>query len=104
SRRRTSTTSAAGSASPTGSARPVRGPTGSASRPTPHSLGGPPNHPHQPPPDHAARERIRADTSTTLFVEAGAGAGKTTALVGRILTLVDEGVPIDEIAAITFTE
>ncbi|MET0461329.1 MAG: UvrD-helicase domain-containing protein, partial [Ilumatobacteraceae bacterium] len=57
-----------------------------------------------PPPDHAARHRIRTDTSSTLFVEAGAGAGKTTALVGRILTLVDEGVPIDEIAAITFTE
>ena len=56
------------------------------------------------PPDQAARDRIRTDTATTLFVEAGAGAGKTTALVARILTLVDEGVPIDVIAAITFTE
>ncbi len=56
------------------------------------------------PPDEAARRRISTDTASTLFVEAGAGAGKTTALVGRILTLVDEGVPIDEIAAITFTE
>ncbi|MET0145745.1 MAG: UvrD-helicase domain-containing protein, partial [Ilumatobacteraceae bacterium] len=64
----------------------------------------PPAQADPPPPDHAARQRIRTDTSSTLFVEAGAGAGKTTALVGRILTLVDEGVPIDEIAAITFTE
>ncbi|MET0146783.1 MAG: UvrD-helicase domain-containing protein, partial [Ilumatobacteraceae bacterium] len=56
------------------------------------------------PPDAAARDRIRTGTTATLFVEAGAGAGKTTALVGRILTHIDDGVPIDEIAAITFTE
>jgi ATP-dependent helicase/nuclease subunit A len=57
-----------------------------------------------PPPDQGARDRIRTDITATLFVEAGAGAGKTSALVGRVLTLVDEDVPIDEIAAITFTE
>ena len=56
------------------------------------------------PPDQRARDRIRTDSGATLFVEAGAGAGKTSALVGRILTLVDEGVPIDAIAAVTFTE
>ena len=56
------------------------------------------------PPDDDARTRIRTDVGATLFVEAGAGAGKTTALVGRILTLVDDGVPIESIAAITFTE
>jgi ATP-dependent helicase/nuclease subunit A len=57
-----------------------------------------------PPPDQAARDRIRTETAATLFVEAGAGAGKTSALVGRVVTLVDEGVPIESIAAITFTE
>jgi ATP-dependent helicase/nuclease subunit A len=56
------------------------------------------------PPDRASRELIRTATESTLFVEAGAGAGKTTALVGRIMTLVDEGVDIGAIAAITFTE
>ena len=56
------------------------------------------------PPDRSSRERIRTDTATTLFVDAGAGAGKTSALVGRILTLVDEGIDIGAIAAITFTE
>ena len=39
-----------------------------------------------------------------MFVEAGAGAGKTSALVERVLGLVRLGVPITSIAAITFTE
>ncbi len=56
------------------------------------------------PPDEAARVRIRTDLDTTLFVEAGAGAGKTSSLVARIVNLVRAGVPITAIAAITFTE
>ncbi|HLI14778.1 MAG TPA: UvrD-helicase domain-containing protein [Acidimicrobiales bacterium] len=56
-------------------------------------------------PDAAARERVRACLDETLFVEAGAGTGKTGALVGRVLALVRTGrAPIEEIAAITFTE
>ncbi|HWD80675.1 MAG TPA: UvrD-helicase domain-containing protein [Kribbella sp.] len=55
--------------------------------------------------DGAARERIRTDTDTTLFVEAGAGSGKTHALVDRVTTLVlRDGVPLRKIAAVTFTE
>ena len=57
-----------------------------------------------PPPDEAERERIRTDLHSTLFVEAGAGAGKTSSLVARIVNLVTSGVPITGIAAITFTE
>ena len=58
------------------------------------------------PADQPTRERI---TSTgldqTLFVEAGAGSGKTSALVDRIVNLVVErGVRLSSIAAITFTE
>ncbi len=56
------------------------------------------------PPDEAERERIRTDLHSTLFVEAGAGAGKTSSLVARIVNLVRSGVPITGIAAITFTE
>ena len=56
------------------------------------------------PPDEAARRRIADDLAATLFVEAGAGAGKTTALVGRIVRLVEAGIAIGSIAAITFTE
>lgn len=57
-----------------------------------------------PPSDQTDRDRIRADLETTLFVEAGAGAGKTTALAGRIVGLVGSGVAVGSIAAITFTE
>ncbi|GAC1517606.1 MAG: hypothetical protein NVS1B12_04170 [Acidimicrobiales bacterium] len=56
------------------------------------------------PPDEEARARIRTDLATTLFVEAGAGSGKTTALVSRVLALVRAGVTLGDIAAITFTE
>jgi ATP-dependent helicase/nuclease subunit A len=56
------------------------------------------------PPDQADRERIRDDLDHNLFVEAGAGAGKTTSLVGRIVELVRSGIPIGGVAAITFTE
>ncbi|GAB90606.1 UvrD-helicase domain-containing protein [Gordonia rhizosphera] len=55
--------------------------------------------------DQAARDRITTDTATTLFVEAGAGSGKTHSLVNRICHLVlHDGVELDAIAAITFTE
>lgn len=54
-------------------------------------------------PDSAARERITSDLTTNLLVEAGAGAGKTTEMVSRMLALVDAGVPVERIAAVTFT-
>ncbi len=58
-----------------------------------------------PLPDAAARERITTDTAATLFVDAGAGSGKTRSLVDRVRTLVlEDGVPLSEIAAVTFTE
>ena len=44
------------------------------------------------------------DLAHTLFVEAGAGSGKTTVLVNRVCALVESGVDIRKIAAITFTE
>jgi len=57
------------------------------------------------PPDQSARDRIQTDLDSTLFVEAGAGSGKTTALVSRVVALVASGtVELAAIAAITFTE
>lgn len=54
--------------------------------------------------DSIARERIRDDVRSTLFVEAAAGSGKTTALTERMLTLLSEGVAdVHGIAAVTFT-
>src|SRR5579862_541299 len=55
--------------------------------------------------DDGARTRIRFELDSTLVVVAGAGTGKTTALVDRIVELVRSGVAsLREIAAITFTE
>ncbi len=57
------------------------------------------------PIDQAARDRIRGERDRTLFVEAGAGSGKTRALVDRVEALViDDAIPLENIAAITFTE
>ena len=54
--------------------------------------------------DQAARSRITTALDQTLFVEAGAGSGKTRSLVQRVVALVDHGVAMRNIAAITFTE
>jgi ATP-dependent exoDNAse (exonuclease V) beta subunit len=58
------------------------------------------------PVDADARQLVvERGLDATLFVEAGAGTGKTTALVGRIVQLVTRrDVELHEIAAITFTE
>jgi ATP-dependent exoDNAse (exonuclease V) beta subunit len=56
-------------------------------------------------PDQSARDRVLTDLGATLFVEAGAGSGKTSMLVGRVLALVTSGrAELGRIAAITFTE
>ena len=55
-------------------------------------------------PDEAARDRIAGDLRTNFLVEAGAGSGKTTALVSRMVALVRTGTAaVHEIAAVTFT-
>ena len=58
------------------------------------------------PIDQATRDLVSRDgLGRTLFVEAGAGTGKTTQLVERIANLVlHEGVRLLNVAAITFTE
>ncbi len=54
--------------------------------------------------DAIARERIRTDVRATLFVEAAAGSGKTTALTERMLSLLSDGITdVHGIAAVTFT-
>ena len=56
------------------------------------------------PVDQAQRDRIISELGSTLFVEAGAGTGKTRALVDRVMALIASGVAMENIAAITFTE
>ena len=59
----------------------------------------------QIPADDDVRQRLRQDFDTTFFVEAGAGTGKTTTLVNRIVALVAEGrLSTAGLVAITFTE
>jgi ATP-dependent helicase/nuclease subunit A len=54
--------------------------------------------------DKEARATIREALDETLFVQAGAGTGKTSALVDRVVSLVLIGRSIERIVAITFTE
>ncbi len=55
--------------------------------------------------DQAERDRIASDLETTLVVEAAAGTGKTTALVGRMVAALAAGrAQLDRIVAVTFTE
>lgn len=61
------------------------------------------SHAAYPATDEGARRRIRESIGESLLVEASAGTGKTTALVGRIVSVLKAGAKIDRIAAVTFT-
>jgi len=54
--------------------------------------------------DEAARDAIVTELDMTMMVEAGAGSGKTTSLVNRMVALIGEGkATIEKISAVTFT-
>ncbi len=54
--------------------------------------------------DSEARKVITARLGDNLFVEAGAGTGKTQSLVDRVVCLVADGTSLSQVAAITFTD
>ena len=54
--------------------------------------------------DEQTLHRIVNDLSSNLIIEAGAGTGKTYALVSRVVALVKNGARMRDIVAITFTE
>ena len=54
--------------------------------------------------DEQTLHRIVNDLSANLIIEAGAGTGKTYALVSRVVALVKSGARMRDIVAITFTE
>jgi len=61
--------------------------------------------PERAPADQAARERAVQSIDASVFLEAGAGAGKTRVMVDRIVRIVASGrAELREIVAITFTE
>ena len=53
--------------------------------------------------DTLSRNRIVSEINQNFFVEAGAGSGKTTMLVNRMVAMVESGIDIRKICAITFT-
>ena len=57
-------------------------------------------------PDQAARDAASTHLADNAFIEAGAGTGKSTTLVSRIVNTItgESALPITSIAAITFTE
>lgn len=54
--------------------------------------------------DQISRDKIRGDIHSNYFVEAGAGSGKTSVLVDRMAAMVEGGIDISRICAITFTK
>jgi ATP-dependent helicase/nuclease subunit A len=57
------------------------------------------------PQDEAVRERVRSELRTSFVISAGAGTGKTTLLVDRMVAIVLTGhLKLDQVAAVTFTE
>lgn len=57
------------------------------------------------PPDKASRDRIEAESTRSVVVEASAGTGKTTLLTERVVKLVlRDGIPLANLAVVTFTE
>ncbi|GAA0480090.1 UvrD-helicase domain-containing protein [Salinibacillus aidingensis] len=55
--------------------------------------------------DQEARTKIEKELTTNFLIEAGAGSGKTTSLVSRMVNLIyTETCKVHELAAITFTK
>ena len=56
------------------------------------------------PPDQDQRDIVLNELDKTLLVEAAAGTGKTTGMIGRMVNLLASGkCSIDALAAVTFT-
>jgi ATP-dependent helicase/nuclease subunit A len=54
--------------------------------------------------DTTVRNAIRSEKTRSVVVEASAGTGKTTLLTDRVKELVESGIPLENLAVVTFTE
>jgi ATP-dependent helicase/nuclease subunit A len=54
--------------------------------------------------DQEVRDRVVDARGTSIHVEAGAGTGKTSLLVARVLDRLADGTPLPRLAVVTFTK
>lgn len=54
--------------------------------------------------DQETRNRITRERDRNVIVQASAGTGKTTQIIERVMTLIEGGVDLNNIAVVTFTE
>ena len=54
--------------------------------------------------DYLSRDKLTNILDKNFIVEAGAGSGKTTALVKRLVAMVESGIDVSSISCITFTK
>ena len=54
--------------------------------------------------DYLSRDKLTNVLDKNFIVEAGAGSGKTTALVKRLVAMVESGIDVSSISCITFTK
>jgi len=54
--------------------------------------------------DERERQAAIAEREHNQLLAAGAGSGKTTVLVDRYLSLLEDGCGVTEVVAVTFTE
>ncbi|MEH2472475.1 ATP-dependent helicase/nuclease subunit A [Nitrobacteraceae bacterium AZCC 2161] len=56
------------------------------------------------PPDARSKQARASDPTSSVFVSANAGSGKTYVLVNRVIRLLLDGVPPEKILCVTFTK
>ena len=56
------------------------------------------------PPAAIAKQQMASDPTSSVFVSANAGSGKTYVLVNRVIRLLLDGVPPEKILCVTFTK
>lgn len=53
--------------------------------------------------DACSREKAVRNVTTSYMVEAGAGSGKTSVMSNRLVSMVEQGIEVNQICAVTFT-
>lgn len=54
--------------------------------------------------DQSTRDAIITESQVSVLVEASAGTGKTTLLTDRVVSMVKAGIPLEQLAVVTFND